>query len=64
VGLVVSAGEDVDPVEVVARLRHVLSSYKVPRQILVFQNDLPRLHNGKVDKLMVTRLLTAEAAEG
>lgn len=53
-------GSEVDPVDLVTRANQVLSSYKVPRRVLVVdESEVPYLGTGKVDR----RALAARLGE-
>jgi acyl-CoA synthetase (AMP-forming)/AMP-acid ligase II len=53
------AGHDVDVAAITTQLRAVLSSYKVPRRMVVLPyDDAPWLPSGKVNKARVIELLT------
>ena len=55
----------VSAVELTARLRGELASYKVPRHLVVFADDdeLPWLDSGKVDRRGVITLLSKQVAD-
>ncbi len=57
--VVTKPGSEIDPVDLQARLRSELASYKVPRHVAVFaeQQDLPWLESGKIDLQALRRLL-------
>jgi acyl-CoA synthetase (AMP-forming)/AMP-acid ligase II len=57
-------GARVDPLDVVDRARKELSSYKVPRRVLVLADDeLPQLASGKPDKLRLRELLAERGVD-
>lgn len=57
-------GAAVDPVELLRRLDKELSSYKVPRRILVLEEaELPQLASGKADKLRLREMLAASGVD-
>jgi acyl-CoA synthetase (AMP-forming)/AMP-acid ligase II len=59
--VVPASGATVDPVELVTRANHDLSSYKVPRRVLVVaETDVPYLATGKPDRLALAESLSAE----
>jgi acyl-CoA synthetase (AMP-forming)/AMP-acid ligase II len=63
VGCMVCAepGHDLEPAWVAEQLRDQLSSYKIPRRIVVVRyDDAPWLPSGKISKPRVVELLTAE----
>jgi acyl-CoA synthetase (AMP-forming)/AMP-acid ligase II len=52
------SGAQIDVVQVLRELRTQLSSFKVPKKILVFDDeDFPRLPNGKPDKRALSQVL-------
>jgi acyl-CoA synthetase (AMP-forming)/AMP-acid ligase II len=54
-------GAEVDPAAIAPQLRAVLSSFKVPRRVLVLPIDeAPWMASGKIDKHRVVELLTNE----
>ena len=57
--VVARPGVDIEPEDLRARVKHELSSYKVPRHIAVFTtaDELPWLDSGKIDLRGVQRLL-------
>ena len=61
--VVLRPGTDVSGDEVRLRVKEELSSYKVPRHVVVYtdQNQLPWLDSGKIDRRGVRRLLAAAA---
>jgi acyl-CoA synthetase (AMP-forming)/AMP-acid ligase II len=62
--LVPASGASIDPIETLRRAGDELSSYKVPRRVLVLgEGDMPYLANGKPDRLTVRKLLAEQATE-
>jgi acyl-CoA synthetase (AMP-forming)/AMP-acid ligase II len=62
--LVPAAGASIDPREMLRRAAEELSTYKVPRRVLVLaEGDMPYLANGKPDRLTVRELLAERATE-
>jgi acyl-CoA synthetase (AMP-forming)/AMP-acid ligase II len=58
-GVVASPGADLDPEELRAALRGVVSTYKVPRSVVVFADeDIPMLASGKPNRRKVESLLS------
>ncbi len=55
------AGDDLDAAKLTERLRHVLPSYMVPGEIVIFES-LPKNANGKVDRIALAQHLHAGAA--
>ena len=56
--LTAKPGIHIDVADILPELRTHLSSFKVPKKILIFDDeDLPRLANGKPDKRMLSQLL-------
>ncbi|GGL15119.1 class I adenylate-forming enzyme family protein [Nocardia jinanensis] len=56
--IVPDPGTDIDPDDILRRLRQQLSSYKLPRHLSVLSRDeLPVFPNGKIDRTTLTRLL-------
>ena len=63
--VVVRPGQAVEPDQLIAWVTGELSSYKVPRHVLVVadQHELPWLESGKIDRRAVGRLLAQRFAE-
>src|SRR5262249_15001061 len=58
-------GSTVEPSAITEQLRSLLSSYKIPRRMLVMPyDDAPWLASGKIDKARTVELLVASAGEG
>jgi acyl-CoA synthetase (AMP-forming)/AMP-acid ligase II len=61
----VEPGSDVEPTALTAQLRAQLSSYKVPKRIMVVQyEDVAWLPSGKVSKPRIVEMLVAGRTEG
>jgi acyl-CoA synthetase (AMP-forming)/AMP-acid ligase II len=57
-------GSDVDPVELLRRADRELSSYKVPRRMLVLtEAELPQLASGKADRLRLKEMLARSGVD-
>ncbi|WP_131813903.1 class I adenylate-forming enzyme family protein [Mycolicibacter kumamotonensis] len=57
--VVPAAGVDLDSEQVLNHLRQLLSSFKLPRHVSLFdRGELPTLGNGKVDRKSLAELLT------
>ena len=53
-------GHVVDPSSIIEQLGPLLSSYKIPRRVLVLPyDDAPWMASGKIDKARVVELLVA-----
>jgi acyl-CoA synthetase (AMP-forming)/AMP-acid ligase II len=57
--VVARPGHEIDPVDLRARVKDEMASYKVPRHIAVFASpqDLPWLESGKIDLRAVQQTL-------
>jgi acyl-CoA synthetase (AMP-forming)/AMP-acid ligase II len=56
-------GADVDPAELIAKLRSDISAYKVPQQIVVMDFDaIPRTDSGKPKKNLLKERVLARSA--
>ena len=57
-------GAHVDPVDLLQRADKELSSYKLPRRVLVLEEaDLPQLASGKADRLRLKDMLTQSGVD-
>jgi acyl-CoA synthetase (AMP-forming)/AMP-acid ligase II len=62
--LVPVAGTTIDPIATLRRAGDELSNYKVPRRVLVLgEDEMPYLANGKPDRLTVRELLAERATD-
>lgn len=59
--VVPAAGADLDSERILNNLRQLLSSYKLPRHVSIFdRGELPTLGNGKVDRRTLAEVLTPD----
>jgi acyl-CoA synthetase (AMP-forming)/AMP-acid ligase II len=59
--LVPAAGVTIDPVDLITRANHDLSSYKVPRRVLIVDEpEVPYLATGKPDRQALAQRLASE----
>lgn len=62
--LVPKPGARIDPLDIMQRLDKELSSYKVPRRVLVLsETEMPQLASGKADRIRIREMLASSAVE-
>ena len=62
--IVATEGQELDPVDVMNRVRAKVSSYKAPRRILVVAAEqVPRLANAKLDEVRLREMIVTSGRQ-